>query len=215
LGDKNFMRLRASSLRRELWLSALTATGLASCTPPSPPPVAVPVARPTAVFRPPSPPVVGNVPTPRRPEFRQLSVVFYQPEAVLRTRLGDDTAPLAAYVRQIDRSAAAALRTIPNAPGFQAALVIALKPGGTSHAWLVTRRKLPPDVAPQLVAAAQAEPPLSVQGGPVAFAIIFNALGGGGPAVTDAAHPIPIPTEWRKGVAPLTLQGPAPAPLSQ
>jgi len=209
------MRLRASSLRRGLWLSVLAATGLAGCTPPVPPPVAAPPARPIAVLRPASPPVAGKVSMPPHPAFRQLSVVFYQPDAVLRARLGDDTAPLAAYVRKIDGGAAAVLRTIPNAPGFQAALVIALKPGGTSHAWFVTKRKLPPDVAPQLIAAAQAVPPLSVQGGPVAFAIIFNAFGGGGPAVTDAKHPIPIPPEWRKGVAPLTLQGPAPAPLSR
>ncbi len=209
------MRRRASSLRWGLWLSALVATGLAGCTPPAPQPVAAPPARPVAVLPRPVPPITGNVPMPPRPDLKQLSVVLYQPDAVLRARLGGHAAPLAVYVRQIDRSAVAILRTIPNAPGFQAALVIALKPGGTSHAWLVTKSKLPPDVAPRLIAAAQAVPPPAVQGGPMAFAIIFNALGGGGPPVTDAAHPIPIPPEWRKGVAPLTLQGPAPAPLSR
>jgi hypothetical protein len=152
---------------------------------------------------------------PPRPDFRQLSIVLYQPNAVLRGRLGNDAAPLAAYIRQIDRSAAAVLRHTSNVPGFQAALVIALKPGGTSRAWFVTKTNLPTDVGPKLIDAAQALPPLTVQGGPVAFAIIFNGFGGGGPPVVDSAHPIPIPPEWRKGTAPSTLQGPAQVPLSQ
>jgi len=38
--------------------------------------------------------------------------------------------------------------------------------------------------------------PATVQGGPVAFAILFTIKGGGRP-VTQESNPMPIPQEWR------------------
>jgi hypothetical protein len=162
---------------------------------------------------PPKPP--GGVKAPRPDAFRQVSIVLYQPDAVLKARLGD-AAPLAGYIRRIDRGLTAELDQVPAIPGFQAALVVALKPAGESHAWLVSQARLPHNLRDALTKAAQAVPPLHPLGGPVAFAIIFNGFGGGGKPVVDAAHPIPIPPEWRNQVAPSPLpQGPAPASLSQ
>jgi len=208
------MRDRAKFLyRRPVWFSALLVAGIAGCTPPAPPVGAPPAPPPKpvpAVHTAISPAVGGLVSPPRPRGFRQVSIVLYQPDAVLKARLGDDAAPLAAYIRQIDRHAADVLDAAPQEHGFSAALVIVLKPGGKSRAWLVTQAKISPKLRDGMRAAADSVPPLAVQGGPVAFAIIFDGLGGGGKPVVDATHPIPIPAEWREGVSPLNLQGPAP-----
>jgi len=37
---------------------------------------------------------------------------------------------------------------------------------------------------------------VDVQGGPIAFAVVFDGFGGGGPKVVDKQHPIPIPDAW-------------------
>jgi hypothetical protein len=37
---------------------------------------------------------------------------------------------------------------------------------------------------------------MDVQGGPIAFAVVFDGFGGGGPKVVDKRHPIPIPPAW-------------------
>jgi hypothetical protein len=53
-------------------------------------------------------------------------------------------------------------------------------------------------LAAQIQSAAQAVPPPVVQNGPVAFAMIFNAWGGGAP-IADARHPVPMPQAWTQG----------------
>jgi len=210
------MRGRAIFLfPRPAWLAALLFAGLTGCAPQAAPPAAAPPAPPRPVAVAPPPPPVLVSPAPRHAEFRQVSIVLYQPDSVLKARLGHDAAPLAAYIRQVDRRVADVLDAAPVEPGFSAALVIALKPSGESRAWLVSKAKFSHKLQDGLVAAAQAVPPPSVQGGPVALAIIFNAFGGGGKPVVDAAHPIPIPPEWRARVAPPPLQGPAPTPTAQ
>jgi hypothetical protein len=208
------LRRRAVFVR----LAFAMVTILSGCTPPAPPPSALPAPPPlsrSAVVTPSEPPIQATAPSPRHAGFRQVSILFYQPDAVLKARLGPDEAKLTGYIRHVDRAAEAALAKT-TAPGFQAALVIALKPGGTSRAWLVSKAKIAPDRRDDLTAAAESVPPPSVQGGPVALAIVFNAYGGGGKPVVDAAHPIPIPPEWRGKIPQSTLpQGPGPAALSQ
>jgi hypothetical protein len=207
------MPLRRRAVFVHLAFAMLTVLG--GCTPPAPPPSVVPAPPPRpAVVIPSEPPIQATAPSPRQAGFRQVSVLFYQPDAVLKARLGPD-AKLDGYIRHVDRAAASALAKA-TAPGFKAALVIAVKPGGTSRAWLVSTGKIAPALRDDLTLAAEAVTPPAVQGGPVAFAIIFDAFGGGGKPVVDAAHPIPIPPEWRGKISQSPLpQGPGPAALSQ
>ncbi len=198
---------------RALGAGALAAA-LSSCAPPAPKPVVLAPAHVVRVVAPeaakPATPVAA---APAGPAFRLRSVVLYQPNDVLTARLGGDAQPFAGYVRRVERHVSSALAG-RKAPGFSAAVVIAVKPDGEVHAWLVTRRKLPPGLAGDVTAAAEAAPPVDVQGGPIAFAIVFDAFGGGGPPVVDRAHPIPIPPEWRQGASAsgLTTDGPPTAP---
>lgn len=210
-----YRRIRALSPRQALPV-AIFCAALAACTSPAPAPVATNPAPAVAVAPPPSALVPAPVPMPppglepTGPAFVQKSIVLYQPNEILEARLGDPR-PLAAYIRRIDKALAKTLAAAPPMHGFSAAEVIAVKPGASSHAWLVSHSKIPATLAAQLDEAAQSVAPVPVQGGPIAFAIIFNAFGGGGKPVIDAAHPIPIPREWRTnatGESALSADGP-------
>jgi hypothetical protein len=205
------LRRRAFVAPRLLAASAVLSACLAGCTPP-PPPVAqkavpVPAPKPLAAHVPAGPGPAAPAPAARA--FREKSILFYQPDAVLKSRLADSQAAFATYKSHIERKLAATIGATTPLPGFSAALVIVLKPGGTGHAWLVTTAILPTGFASTLTAAVQTVPPVAVQGGPIAFAIVFDGFGGGGAPVVDAAHPIPIPREWHKQIAPSAVpQGP-------
>jgi hypothetical protein len=183
--------------------AAVLPSALAACAPqaasapaaaPPPPPILAPS---------PTPPVPGTPPAPNAPAFRLDEIILYQPNNVLTARLGDPK-PLAGYIKRIEHGLAKTLAAAPAPRGFSAAEVVAVKPGPSSHAWLVSRSHLPDGLATALDAAAEAVPPVTVQGGPIAFAIVFEAYGGGGKKVVDKAHPIPIPREWRDN-APAVL----------
>jgi hypothetical protein len=60
---------------------------------------------------------------------------------------------------------------------------------------------LSPAQITRIEAVADAVPPVAVQQGPIAFAILFSVWGGG-PPITDARHPVPMPPEWFTGAPP-------------
>lgn len=118
-------------------------------------------------------------------------VVLLQPDAVLRERV-PDIAAFGSYIEQIETAAAAPVslnRTHDPAGGF---LVIAIKPGKQSKAWLDVDPVLQPDLAKSIISRARAVPPPEVEGGPVVFAIRFSVWGG---AIPDRS--LPDPPEWR------------------
>ncbi len=132
--------------------------------------------------------------------YQMQSIVLYQPNAMLVARLGPNGArPLANYIKQINASLAALFTSAPPQPGVTAALVVGIKPGGAVRTWIVAPTgAVSPTLAAQIQSAAQAVPPPVVQNGPVAFAMIFNAWGGGAP-IADARHPVPMPQAWTQG----------------
>jgi hypothetical protein len=132
--------------------------------------------------------------------FQMRSVALYQNNATLVARLGANGArSLATYVGQIRARLTALLAAVPPQPGVTAALVVGVKPDGAVRTWIVAPAGgLSPALAAQIQSAALAVPPVVVQNGPIAFAIIFNAWGGGAP-ITDQTHPVPLPTEWTAG----------------
>lgn len=145
---------------------------------------------------------VASAPAPAGP-FQVTGAVLYQPNAMLVARLGTDGArPLAMYLRQISAAMAQVIAAAPARPGVSAALVVGVKPDGAVRTWLVAPAgAFSPELAEQLQTAAEAVPPMEVQNGPIAFAVEFNAWGGGAP-ITDARHPVPMPQEWMQGAPP-------------
>jgi hypothetical protein len=146
-------------------------------------------------------PLTAAAPASTEP-FQLRSAVLYQPNAMLAARLGPDGArQLANYVLQIKAGLTSLIAAAPAQPGATAALVVGVKPGGAVRTWIVA----PPGsisaaLEAQIQSTAQAVPSVAVQGGPIAFAIIFNVWGGGAP-ITDQQHPVPIPMEWSAGAS--------------
>ncbi len=154
--------------------------------------------RPLLFFVPVKPPATGP--------FQMQSIVLYQPNSVLVARLGN-AAPLAAYIGQVEASVSAVIAAAPPQPGVTAAIVIGVKPGGQSRAWIVQPGdSLSPALVSQIESAAEGVLPVPVNGGPIAFAMIFNAWGCG-PPITNATHQVPMPKEWLSGAptAPETV----------
>jgi hypothetical protein len=129
--------------------------------------------------------------------FAVKKVVLYQPNEVLVDRLGNDAGPFGNYIKQIEIREATVFANAGQHPGASGAIVVAIRPGKQSRAWIVLgSNSLPAALVSQIKAEAETVLPVSVQRGPVAFAVLFEAWGGGQP-ITDAAHPVPIPLEWR------------------
>jgi hypothetical protein len=197
--------------RLSMLAALLVLAALSSCMPPAPPaspPRPAPVAvkpQPQAAL---AAPVEAAAPAPVEPAFRLKAVILgYQPDAVLADRLAGQKPAFDAYVSRIETRLATTLAAHPT-PKFSAALVIALKPDGDAHAWLVSRSSIPANLATALTMDATTETPFAVQGGRMAFAIVFNAYGGG-KSVTDKSHPIPIPPAWHQSATPaLDQDGP-------
>jgi len=130
--------------------------------------------------------------------FVVKSLALYQPNDVLVARLGADAAPLGSYVKQIEARESALFASSTKHPGVSGAIVIAIKPGRQSRAWLVLgSSEIPASLALQVTTEAEVVFPVSVRLGPIAVAIMFDAWGGGQP-VTDREHPAPLPLEWRR-----------------
>jgi hypothetical protein len=140
--------------------------------------------------------------------FAVKKLVLYQPNEVLVARLGSDAGPLGGYIKQIEIRESTVFANAGQHPGTSGAIVVAVRPGKQSRAWIVLgSNSIPAALVSQIKAEAEAVLPVSVQRGPVAFAILFDAWGGGQP-VTDAAHPIPVPPEWRGSVPEMLPDGP-------
>ncbi len=136
------------------------------------------------------------------PPFVVSALVLYQLNSVLMVRLGNDVKPFGDYLRQIETREAALFANAGPHRGVSGAIVIVVKPGRQSRAWLVLGPNVQLDPTPaHITAEAESIPPLSVQARPVAVAILFKAWSGGLP-VTDAAHPAPVPLEWAGAAAP-------------
>jgi len=134
--------------------------------------------------------------------FVVSGLVLYQPNNMLAFRIRNDARAFANYLGQVEARETALFAQAGPHRGVSGAIVIAIKPGGQSRAWLVLGPNVQLDPTPaHIKAEAEAVPPLPVQAGPIAVAILFKAWGGGLP-VTDAAHPAPIPLEWAGAAAP-------------
>jgi hypothetical protein len=134
----------------------------------------------------------AGVPKPAPDLFSTHAIVLYQPNDVLVNRLGN-AAPMAFYIKQVEGSLNGLLASQPAEAGFSAALVIGIKPGGGTRAWLVG--DVPEALANQITTTTMAVPSFQVRNGPVAVAIEFSAWGGG---ATFPPGP-PVPPEWLQG----------------
>lgn len=130
-------------------------------------------------------------PPPAPAVLAHTDLVLLQPEALLRERTGS-TEALARYVQALQQAAVRALEAQFGRRPTGAFLVLAVKPGRRSRAWLDLDSPWPEPLQQTLRRALEAVPPPEVQGGPIVFAIKGSLWGGRVP--TRAA---PAPQAWR------------------
>lgn len=118
--------------------------------------------------------------------------VLMQPGWVYRERLASSDA-MAAYIKEVEAAIKAAVAhagTQSPAGGF---VVIALRPGQRSHAWLDFDEPIPDAFASDLTSRIRDVFPMKVKDGLVVFALKVGLWGGKEPARTTA-----YPKEWRE-----------------
>lgn len=129
--------------------------------------------------------------------FATTNLSLYLPDDVMAQR-GPPTSLLAPYVRALIAAADKAISALPPGRGASGAFVVALKPPGRSRVWIMIG-----DPARQAEFTALLKGPLEAVPAPGgvrdvnAFAISFNAWGGGAPL---ASASLPVPDEWRRAL---------------
>ena len=125
--------------------------------------------------------------------FQMVSIVLYLPDQAMWER-GPTVEALAAYVKGLVSRANETLAAQPPRPGVSGAVVMGLKPPSQSRMWLVLGdNKRQGELASILQAPLESVPAPSVSG-LNAFAINFDAWGGG----ERLPSQIPVPDEWAR-----------------
>lgn len=117
-------------------------------------------------------------------------VVLYMPDPVMKARIKvEDLSP---YMQSVDQAAKAVVEAQSGQTGTSGMLLVAMRPGGQSKAWVVTGEpQMDTQVADAMVLAAEAVPAPVVNEETVLVGIKFHAFGGGTLPVS-AGPPIPI-----------------------
>lgn len=123
--------------------------------------------------------------------LERADIILLQPESVLAPRV-PNVQGLAAYIDKAIAQAAEVTRQAQAGPPTSGFLVIAIRPGLRSNAWLDFQPPLPPPLADAVVRAMRAVTPPSVRGGPVVLAVKAGLWGG-----TAPGRDFPAPKEWR------------------
>ncbi len=124
--------------------------------------------------------------------MQTFGVSLLQPEYVLQERVSN-VSDLGNYLKAVQASVGQTVSAIaPHQPtsGF---IVVAVRPGQISNAWLDISPPLSPQVASSLIAAAKSVRPFSAKGGIVLIGLKVGLWGG--PETTAAT---PFPAEWRE-----------------
>lgn len=164
---------RTPSLKVLAVVVALPALMLAACDRGSKPPASAPAAAQDTVWL-------------------NDGVVLYMPDPVMKARIA--VSDLSPYMQAVDAAAVAVVEAQQGQAGTSGMLLVAMRPGGQSKAWVVTGQPPMSDtVSAALVAAAEAVPVPKVNEETVLVGIKFHAFGGGTEPVS--AGP-PIPRDW-------------------
>lgn len=130
----------------------------------------------------------------RADALEHAEIVLLQPEAELQPRV-PDVQSLAAYIDKATAQVAAVTRQAQAGPPTSGFLVIAIRPGRRSNAWLDFQPPLPPALGDAVVHAMRSVTPPAVRGGPVVLAVKTGFWGGGVPG-----RDYPSPKEWRAAI---------------
>jgi hypothetical protein len=137
--------------------------------------------------------------TPGVYEFR--SITLYLPQGVIAERL-PETRVLADYILALSAKADATFVATERKHGVSGALVVVVKPGKRSRAWVVTGRPALPAAFVTALEEALGEVAAPETSGIVAFGLIFDGWGGGAPPTTGRGLEMPLPDSWVEALGP-------------
>jgi len=135
---------------------------------------------------------LASLPTVAATPYKTESVMLLQPDSVLKERV-PSVVGLSDYIKALQAAADGALATEPASPA-SGYLVVAVRPGRQSMAWLDFKPALPAPIAERIRAAIRGVPPFEARGGVVVFALNAS-LWGGAPS-----QGFPNPQEWSKAM---------------
>ncbi|MDB5970663.1 MAG: hypothetical protein JWQ90_3113 [Hydrocarboniphaga sp.] len=131
--------------------------------------------------------------------YRPVGLKVYQADDVIRARVPGGPSQLGAYVHGISHTLRDVLTQGAAGPGFGAAVLVVVMPGQQSRKWILTPAQLPSDLMDRIQQAVDKLAAPLVQNGPVAFAVQFEAWGGG-PLPSATAPELPTPVAWLRAL---------------
>jgi hypothetical protein len=136
-------------------------------------------------------PPAAATPAPATGPFTVYRAVLLQPDALYRERVANADM-LAAYIRTVQKVVKEQVEKSSEQPPSTGFIVVALRPGQRSNAWLDVEPALPAELGQELIAAVRGILPLRVNKGPVVFALKVGLWGG-----KETARTLPNPAEWK------------------
>jgi hypothetical protein len=129
--------------------------------------------------------------------YAMQSITLLQPEEIVGQRLPAGVPSLAGYIQAVNAAVAAKLASGTAPPPAGIALIVAIRPNGTSNAWIGATSAVPAATHDAIIAAARSVKPPAVTGGTVVFAIDASLSGGAAPGGSG----MPLPPEWHDGAS--------------
>ena len=122
----------------------------------------------------------------------QHDVVLLQQGEVIERRVDGGSDAMAAYLKRLGAAATGTMRAHPSQIPSAGFIVVALRPGGATHAWFDFKPALAAATTAALAQAVQATPALPVRSGEIVFALRVSVW-------SDKPPPAyaPAPQEWK------------------
>lgn len=125
--------------------------------------------------------------------FKTSSIILYQPDALLKARLGD-VKDLAAYIKELQAACGESFAASKTPETLY--IVVAVRPAKRSRVWFISSHPSPDAPRDEVRKKLESISPFEAKEGPIIFALAAT-LAGGDPSALDTTPP-PLPAEWMK-----------------
>lgn len=146
-----------------------------------------------------------KTPQPKTPPaaFTVHQAVLFQPDLILRERLGGDGLIATFYLKQLETEARKILEALPPGAGCSGVLIATTRPGSPAKIWFAFpgAKRLPLPLRAELEKKLAQVPAPIPTGGAVAMGLAFSVWGGDRESQELMRHGPPIPDAWRLVVA--------------
>jgi hypothetical protein len=155
----------------------------------------------SAMAQAPAPPKAATPPKAPTPPsaFVVHQAVLFQPDALLRERLGGDGLIATFYLKQIETEAKKILAAAPRGEGCSGVVISTVRPGSPAKIWFAFpgMKRLPLPLRLDLEKKLALVPAPIPTGGPVAMGLAFSVWGGDKESIEMMQQGPPVPDAWR------------------